>query len=65
MVCPLYNIIEYTNEFVFRDENNIYRSKSIVERDEEKLNYHFNASLTSVNIAKGIAKGKVLRKMKR
>ena len=43
-------------EFVFSDAKQYTGLEHCQARDEEKLNYHFNASLTSVNIAKGIAR---------
>ena len=46
----------YQMEFVFRDAKQYTGLEHCQARDEEKLNYHFNASLTSVNIAKGIAR---------
>ena len=66
MVCPLYNIIEPDTKWnlYFGMQKQYTGLEHCQARDEEKLNYHFNASLTSVNIAKRYSKGKVLRKMK-
>jgi hypothetical protein len=46
----------YQMEFNFRDGKQYTGLSDCQARDKEKLNYHFNASLSSLNIAKTIAR---------
>ena len=50
----LFNIYtkRFQIEFVYRDAKGYTGLNHCQARDEEKLNFHFNASLTSINIAK-------------
>lgn len=46
----------YQMEFNFRDAKQHTGLTHCQARDKEKLDFHFNASLTSVNIAKAISR---------
>jgi hypothetical protein len=41
-------------EFLFRDGKQYTGLENCQARSENKLNFHFNASLSSINVAKGI-----------
>lgn len=49
----------YQMEFNFRDAKQLAGLNHCQARDKSKLDFHFNASLTSVNIAKKIARNGV------
>jgi hypothetical protein len=47
-----YYAARFQIEFVFRDAKNFTGLTDAQTRDEQRLNYHFNASLTALNVAK-------------
>ena len=54
-----YYLARYQMEFVFRDAKQYTGLEQFQGRIENKLNFHFNASLTSISIGKGIARNRV------
>ena len=46
-------------EFIFRDAKQYTELEQCQARSEKKLNFHFNASLTAINLAKSILRDKV------
>jgi hypothetical protein len=49
----------YQMEFIFRDAKQYTGLEQFQGRSENKLDFHFNASLTSISIGKGIARNEV------
>jgi hypothetical protein len=47
-----YYQLRFQIEFIFRDAKQFMGLNDCQARDENKLDYHFNASLTAVNIAR-------------
>ena len=58
-----YYQLRFQIEFIFRDAKQFMGLNDCQARDENKLDYHFNASLTAVNIArKAIQQDKIYNK---
>ena len=56
-----YYKIRFQMEFLFRDGKQYTGLENCQARSENKLNFHFNASLTSLNVAKNILRHKMVK----